>query len=141
MVPLDSMIVVGDVFDILSTVLLHICAVITLFVVCLVSLLVYLRLKQGRTLGYMKKFPGRDFPVPMLATWKIHQTLSSQAHLVDYGVREKCFRSLSLEICFPLLVHGVTLERLTDPRSSSRCYPMLPPPEVRYLECFPHTLA
>lgn len=51
----------------------------------LVSLLFYIKRKQGETMSYMEKFPGRTEPIPMLTTWSIHRTLSKEAHRLDVG--------------------------------------------------------
>ncbi|CAN8020263.1 unnamed protein product [Ixodes persulcatus] len=57
---------------------------------CLVLFLCYIKIRQLKTWKFMKKFPGASSTmpmIPMLSTWKIHRTLSKQAHLVDYGTQ------------------------------------------------------
>lgn len=51
----------------------------------LASLLYYIKRKQGETIRFMEKFPGRTEPIPMLTTWSIHRTLSKEANRLDVG--------------------------------------------------------
>nr|XP_054930711.1 cytochrome P450 4c3-like isoform X4 [Dermacentor andersoni] len=76
----------GDVLPALLASFALYCGVIVVGAfACLVTLLCYIKHKQGETMVYMEKFPGRTEPIPMLTTWSIHRTLSKEAHRLDVG--------------------------------------------------------
>lgn len=70
---------------VLPSLLLYGFTVAFVAVASLVSLLYYIKRKQGETISYMEKFPGRTEPIPMLTTWSIHRTLSKEANRLDVG--------------------------------------------------------
>ncbi|XP_054930709.2 cytochrome P450 4c3-like isoform X2 [Dermacentor andersoni] len=76
----------GDVLPaLLASLALYCGAIVVGAFACLVTLLCYIKHKQGETMVYMEKFPGRTEPIPMLTTWSIHRTLSKEAHRLDVG--------------------------------------------------------
>ncbi|CAN7992028.1 unnamed protein product, partial [Ixodes pacificus] len=85
-----AMFTLEDVLPVFSALVVYASILAASLISCLIFFLCYIKTRQLKTWTFMKKFPGASSTmpmIPMLSTWKIHRTLSKQAHLVDYGTQ------------------------------------------------------